>query len=161
MIVLFRRVFRQGLAEQHFDISLISQTFARSQSARRFQVLLRYPQRDRLRRFCSLEQIAQRQRSLLLHPLPDFGFDFGAMSVPPRRFLGLTGKLRNSHLLHFRFCHIHPFPRSLRYIAAVSLSEGHPVIGRMASPRTANTMLNMRPARVAPTATQRCSLPSV
>src|SRR6266581_9422107 len=35
------------------------------------------------------------------------------MPVPPRRFFGLAGKLRNHHLFHFCFCHVYSSPHCL------------------------------------------------
>ena len=70
--------------------------------------------RDRLRGLLSLEQATQRQRPLLFHPLPNFRLDFGTMSVPPRRFFGFTGKLRDHRLLHSCLRHVHSSPHCLR-----------------------------------------------
>jgi hypothetical protein len=155
------RILRQSFPEQHLDVGLVAQAFLGSQSSRRFQVFLRNAQRYRLRGLRSTEQVAQRQWPLLFHPLADFRLDFGTMRVPPRGFLRLTREFWDDHLLHFRFCHVYSSPHCSRYRAAVSLSAVQPVIGRIASRRTAKTMLSMRPARVAPTASQRCSFSSI
>jgi hypothetical protein len=89
----FRRILRERLPEQHLDIGLVAQTFSGRQSARRFEILRRDTQCNGLGGFLSLEESVQCQRPLLLYPLPDFQLDFGAMSVPPRRFFGLAGKI--------------------------------------------------------------------
>jgi len=137
-------MFRESFAEQHLDISLVPHAFAGRQTARRFQILFRDPQRYWLRGPRSPEEVVQRKRPLLLHPLPDFRLDFGTMSVPPRRFFGLAGKFRNDRLFHFCLRHVYSSPHCLMYRSAVSLSAAQPVIGRIASPRTANMIREMR-----------------
>jgi len=136
----------QGASQQHFDIGLVTQAPLRRQVAGCFEIFPRDPQGDGLSGLFLSQQPAQREGSFLFHPPADLRFNLRAMCVPPLRFLGLAGKLWDNYFLCVRLCPGQLCPHSFMNNSAVCLSATQPVIGRMASLRTANTMVRMRPA---------------